>query len=204
MNFCILGDLDINLFDEGEYNMNNPQKNVCADSDLPCNHDDDVHLIQTYEAYEASMKHEEHEEHEVRQMWEINRNSRDNINNQKCLEKCDIDIIAEEEEEEEAEMDAIFIDDTYAGSCGANVCNDIYVNLRPIELLINTTTVEEVIFKKYIVEILDKHTRSCVMEGVVVGYDIVGQSYDPDIVLKFQDGRTFYNENFGYLLRFYI
>jgi len=37
-----------------------------------------------------------------------------------------------------------------------------------------------------------------------VGYDLVGRSYDPDIVLKFEDGRIFYNENFGYLLRYYI
>jgi hypothetical protein len=54
------------------------------------------------------------------------------------------------------------------------------------------------------VEIINKHTRECMMEGVVVGYDIVGEEYDPNIILKFEDGRRFYNENFGYLLRFYI
>lgn len=81
---------------------------------------------------------------------------------------------------------------------------DLFVELREIELLINTSTVDEVIFKKYCTQIIDKHTRAWVMEGVVVGYDLVGQSYDPDIILKFEDGRTFYNENFGYLLRFYI
>lgn len=81
---------------------------------------------------------------------------------------------------------------------------DLFVELREIELLINTSTVDEVIFKKYCIQVIDKHTKSWVMEGVVVGYDLVGQSYDPDIILKFEDGRTFYNENFGYLLRFYI
>jgi hypothetical protein len=42
------------------------------------------------------------------------------------------------------------------------------------------------------------------MEGIVTGYKLVGAPYDPDIVLDFEDGRSFYNENFGFLLRFYI
>ena len=202
MSFFIFRKLDINLFDEGDYDINKDKKNVCVESDLPCNRgvedgvEDDVHLVQTYEAYEAYEASLKREDHEAQQVREINR---------KSDEKCDIDIVADMGTD--MGMDAIFIDETntdIVGSCGGNICSDIYVHLRPIELLINTTTVEEVIFKKYIVEILDKHTRACVMEGVVVGYDLVGRSYDPDIVLKFQDGRTFYNENFGYLLRYYI
>jgi hypothetical protein len=203
MSFFIFGDLDINLFDEGDYDINKDKKNACVESDLPCNRgveddvvEDDVHLVQTYAAYEN---------HEARQMREINQKS-----DEKCDIDIDIDIVADMGVE--TKTDAIFIDDNDndnvndndIGSCCGNICNDIYVHLRPIELLINTAAVEEVIFKKHIVEILDKHTRAYVMEGVVVGYDIVGQSYDPDIVLKFQDGRTLYNENSGYLLRYYI
>lgn len=197
MSFFIFRNLDINLFDEGDYDMSKDKKNVCVEPDLQCNRgveddtvEDDVHLVQTYEAYEN---------HEARQVREINEKS-----DEKYDIDIDIDIVADMGTD--IGTDAIFIHDTDTdiGSCSENICNDIYVHLRPIELLINTTTVEEVIFKKYIVEILDKHTHACVMEGVVVGYDLVGRSYDPDIVLKFQDGRTFYNENFGYLLRFYI
>ena len=80
----------------------------------------------------------------------------------------------------------------------------IKVEFHEIEVTINTSTVEEVIFKKHRVEIIDKCSRGCIMEGVVVGYQLVGRVYDPDIVLGFEDGRTFYNENFGYLMRFYI
>jgi hypothetical protein len=209
MNFSIFGDLDINLFDEGDADMNKTKKDVCVESDLPCNHDDDIHLVQTYEAYEAyevSLKREECEGHEARQVREINRKSIEDINNS---EKG-----GENSGENDKEPDAIMVDDTDIGICdgniwNGNICNgniwnDIYVNLRPFELLITTAAVEEVIFKKHLVEILNKHSRECVMEGVVVGYDLVGRSYDPDIVLKFQDGRTFYNENFGYLLRYYI
>ena len=81
---------------------------------------------------------------------------------------------------------------------------NINVKFHEVELSINTSTVEEVIFKKHRVEIIDKCSRGCIMEGVVVGYQLVGRVYDPDIVLGFEDGRTFYNENFGYLMRFYI
>jgi len=82
--------------------------------------------------------------------------------------------------------------------------NNINVHYREIELTINTSTVEEVIFKKHRVQIINKHSRDCVMEGIVTGYKLVGAPYDPDIVLDFEDGRSFYNENFGYLLLFYI
>lgn len=81
---------------------------------------------------------------------------------------------------------------------------EINTNVKEIELTINTSTVEEVIFKKHRVEILNKDTRCRIMEGVVCGYTLVGRVYDPDIVLNFDDGRNFYNENFGYLMRFYI
>ena len=80
----------------------------------------------------------------------------------------------------------------------------IKVEFHEIELPINTSTVEEVIFKKHRVEIIDKRSRACIMEGVITGYQLVGRVYDPDIVLNFDDGRSFYNENFGYLMRFYI
>jgi hypothetical protein len=80
----------------------------------------------------------------------------------------------------------------------------IRVEFREVEMTINTSTVEEVIFKKHRVEIVDKCSRGCIMQGVVSGYTLVGRVYDPDIVLEFEDGRTFYNENFGYLMRFYI
>jgi hypothetical protein len=78
------------------------------------------------------------------------------------------------------------------------------VKFREIEVTINTSTVEEVIFKKHRIEIIDKRSRICIMEGVVTGYQLVGRVYDPDIVLEFEDGRTFYNDNFGYLMLFYI
>ena len=80
----------------------------------------------------------------------------------------------------------------------------IRVEFHEVEVTINTSTVEEVIFKKHRVEIIDKRSRACIMEGVVTGYQLVGRVYDPDIVLEFEDGRNFYNENFGYLMRFYI
>ena len=81
---------------------------------------------------------------------------------------------------------------------------EINIEMREIELSINTSTVEEVIYKKYRVEIIDKRSRDCIMQGVITGYTLVGRVYDPDIVLEFEDGRSFYNENFGYLMRFYI
>jgi hypothetical protein len=80
----------------------------------------------------------------------------------------------------------------------------INTNIKEIELKINTSTVEEVIFRKHKVEIINKDTRRIIMEGVVSGYSLVGRVYDPDIVLNFDDGRSFYNENFGYLMRFYM
>lgn len=73
-----------------------------------------------------------------------------------------------------------------------------------IKLLINTTTCDEVIYKKQVVEIIDKGTQICIMSGVVVRYEFDGRVWDPDIVLVFEDGRRFYNENFGYMFRYYL
>jgi hypothetical protein len=73
-----------------------------------------------------------------------------------------------------------------------------------IELLITKSTCDEVIFKKHFVEIIDKGTRRCVMNGVVERYEFEGRVWDPDIVLVFEDGRRFCNENFGYMFRYYI
>jgi hypothetical protein len=81
---------------------------------------------------------------------------------------------------------------------------NINVKFSEVEVTINTSTVEEVIFKKHRVEIINKRSRACIMEGVVTGYQLIGRVYDPDIVLEFEDGRTFYNENFGYSMIFYI
>jgi hypothetical protein len=81
---------------------------------------------------------------------------------------------------------------------------EITIEMREVEMSINTSTVEEVIFKKHRVEIIDKSSRGCIIQGVITGYTLVGRVYDPDIVLEFEDGRSFYNDNFGYLMRFYI
>jgi hypothetical protein len=115
--------------------------------------------------------------HETQQMREINRKSDENENTSTSKECC--------------------------SSSMYNI-NNINVHYREIELTINISTVEEVIFKKHRVQIINKHSRAYVMEGIVTGYKLVGASYDPDIVLDFEDGRSFYNENFGYLMLFYI
>ena len=73
-----------------------------------------------------------------------------------------------------------------------------------IVLKINTTTCDEVIYKKQVVEIIDKGTQICIMSGVVVRYEFGGRVWDPNIVLVFEDGRRFYNENFGYMFRYYL
>lgn len=73
-----------------------------------------------------------------------------------------------------------------------------------ILLTINTTTCDEVIFKKHVIDIIDKDTKSCVMSGVIQRYEFDGRPWDPDIVLVFEDGRRFYNNNFGYMFRYYI
>jgi hypothetical protein len=80
----------------------------------------------------------------------------------------------------------------------------IKTQFKEIEMSINTSTCDEVIFKKHVVEIIDKGTRGCVMDGVVVRYEFEGRAWDPDIVLVFEDGRRFCNENFGYMFRFYL
>ena len=154
MDFHVVEECDIEVVEEAKNDGN-------SDRNSDGNRDEDMYIVQTFEAYEANEKREICDK---------------SINN---------------------------IDDEYEyHECDTN--RDIFVELREIELLINTSTADEVVFKKHRVEIINKHTRECMMEGVVVGYDIVGEEYDPNIILKFEDGRRFYNENFGYLLRFYI
>jgi hypothetical protein len=85
-----------------------------------------------------------------------------------------------------------------------NSLENIEIKILEIELLITTATTEEVIFKKHNVEIIDKKTKDVIMEGVVSGYKLMERSYNPDILLVFNDGRTFYNDNFEYMFRFYI
>ena len=73
-----------------------------------------------------------------------------------------------------------------------------------IVLKINTTTCDEVIFKKHIVDIIDKDTKCCIMSGVVTHYEFVGRPWDPDIVLIFENSQRFCNDNFKYMFRYYI
>lgn len=174
MNFSIFKELDIEIFNEGDDIV--PKNNLRYD-----------YAVKRYTGDED--KKVEDKKVEVDEMREIHSNSEDKSETDGGDDVC---------------ADTVIICDDGDKLCSGNIISDIYVNLRPIELTINTTSVDEVIFKKHLVEILNKHSRECVMEGVVVGYDLVGRSYDPDIVLKFEDGRTFYNENFGYLLRYYI
>ena len=120
----------------------------------------------------------------------------------------------EKEKENEKEKEKLYNCEENWGSSFCNthrnnrlttcINSNINTNIKEIELKINTSTVEEVIFRKHKVEIINRDTRRIIMEGVVSGYSLVGRVYDPDIVLNFDDGRSFYNENFGYLMRFYI
>ena len=154
----------------------------------------EVELLDVEDGLERS---EKHDEREVRE---------------KCVNSVEI----ENEKENEIEKP---IDKSYncGENWGGNFCNahrnirlttcinsNINTNIREMELKINTSTVEEVIFKKHKVEIINTDTRRIIMEGVVSGYSLVGRVYDPDIVLNFDDGRIFYNENFGYSMRFYM
>ena len=150
MEFHVVEECDIEVVEKAK-----------NDGNSDGNRDEDMYIVQMFEAYETNEKRE------------ICENSINNIDDEYEYHECD-------------------------------TSNDIFVELREIELLINTSTADEVVFKKHRVEIINKHTRECMMEGIVVGYDIVGEEYDPNIILKFEDGRRFYNENFGYLLRFYI
>ena len=108
-----------------------------------------------------------------------------------------------------SEVVCIYNKDKKTSSCekreiNGNSLENIEIKILEIELLINTTTVQEVIFKKHNVEIIDKNTKSVIMEGIVCGYKLVRRSYDDYILLEFDDGRTFLNDNFGYIFRFYI
>jgi hypothetical protein len=108
-----------------------------------------------------------------------------------------------------SEVVCIYNKDKKTSSCekreiNGNSLENIEIKILEIEMLINTTTVQEVIFKKHNVEIIDKNTKSVIMEGIVCGYKLVRRSYDDYILLEFDDGRTFLNDNFGYIFRFYI
>jgi hypothetical protein len=156
----------------------------------------EVELLVGEEGLERSEKHDEREIQE------------------KCVNSVEKEIENENEKEKEKPNDKLYNCDY---TWGGNFCNshrntrlttcinsNINTNIREMELKINTSTVEEVIFKKHKVEIINIDTRRIIMEGVVSGYSLVGRVYDPDIVLNFDDGRSFYNENFGYLMRFYM
>jgi hypothetical protein len=129
-------------------------------------------------------------------------------------EKCVNSVEKEIENEKEKPIEKSYnCDYTWGGNfCNAHrnirlttcINSNINTNIREMELKINTSTVEEVIFKKHKVEIINTDTRRIIMEGIVSGYSLVGRVYDPDIVLNFDDGRSFYNENFGYSMRFYM
>ena len=150
----------------------------------------EVELVEEEEGVERSEKHDEREMRE------------------KCVNSVEI------ENEKEKPIDKSY---NCGENWGGNFCNahrntrlptcinsNINTNIKEMELKINTSTVEEVIFKKHKVEIINTDTRRIIMEGVVSGYSLVGRVYDPDIVLNFDDGRSFYNENFGYSMRFYM
>ena len=152
----------------------------------------EVELLGEEEGLERSEKHDEREMRE------------------KCFNSVEKEIENEKEKPIEKSYNCNY-------TWGGNFCNshrntrlttcinsNINTNIREMELKINTSTVEEVIFKKHKVEIINIDTRRIIMEGVVSGYSLVGRVYDPDIVLNFDDGRSFYNENFGYLMRFYM
>ena len=154
----------------------------------------EVELLEEEEGLERSEKHDEREMRE------------------KCVNSVEIE--KEIENEKEKPIDKSY---NFGENWGGNFCNahrntrlptcinsNINTNIKEIELKINTSTVEEVIFKKHKVEIINIDTRRIIMEGVVSGYSLVGRVYDPDIVLNFDDGRSFYNENFGYSMRFYM
>jgi hypothetical protein len=82
---------------------------------------------------------------------------------------------------------------------------EVTTQILEILLKINTSTCDEVIFKKHVVDIIDKDTRCCIMNDVVVDrYQLEGRPWDPDIVLIFEDGRRFCNDNFKYMFRYYI
>lgn len=152
----------------------------------------EVELLGGEEGLERSEKHDERE----------------------MQEKCVNSVEKEIENEKEKPIEKSY---SCGENWGGNFCNahrntrlttcitsNINTNIREMELKINTSTVEEVIFKKHKVEIINIDTRRIIMEGVVSGYSLVGRVYDPDIVLNFDDGRSFYNENFGYSMRFYM
>ena len=152
----------------------------------------EVELLDVEDGLERSEKHDEREMRE------------------KCVNSVEKEI--ENEKEKPIEKSYNCGENWGSSFCNAHrntrlttcINSNINTNIREMELKINTSTVEEVIFKKHKVEIINIDTRRIIMEGVVSGYSLVGRVYDPDIVLNFDDGRSFYNENFGYSMRFYM
>ena len=124
------------------------------------------------------------------------------LNEVEFIDSIDLEGCEKQETQEKREINRKSVGDI-KNEKHMKIC-DITVELHEVELSINTSSVEEVIFKKHRVEIINKQTHVRIMEGVVSGYTLVGRAYDPDIVIDFDDGRSFYNENFGYLMRFYI
>lgn len=137
----------------------------------------EIEILDGFELLDASGGSEKHDERE---------------NREKCVNSDDKEIKKEMTQDMKQDMKK------------ENLKLGVNTNVREVELSINTSTCDEVIFKKHKVEIIHKHTRCRIMDGVVSGYTLIGRVYDPDIIITFDDGRSFYNENFEYLMRFYI
>jgi hypothetical protein len=176
--YYIIEDHDIEILDGFEYN-----ENVSGTSISSFNDCEFVEVGEVGEAVETEKpatieRCEKHDEREIR-------------------EKCVNSVEKEIQNEKSEYIRGVIPTNTHINT-------HINTNVRGFELTINTSTVDEVVFKKHRVEILHKETRARIMEGVVSGYTLVGRVYDPDIILNFDDGRSFYNDNFQYLMRFYI
>jgi hypothetical protein len=179
--YYIIEDHDIEILDGFEYNENISGTSISSFND--CEFVEVGEVGEVVEAAETEKpatidRCEKHDEREIR-------------------EKCVNSVEKEIQNEKSEYIRGVIPTNTH-------INNHINTNVRGFELTINTSTVDEVVFKKHRVEILHKATRARIMEGVVSGYTLVGRVYDPDIILNFDDGRSFYNENFQYLMRFYI
>jgi hypothetical protein len=186
-DYYIIEEHEIEMLDG--FDVGDVAEDVAEDGDEELT---EVELLDVEEGLERSEKHDEREMRE------------------KCVNSVEKEI---ENEKEKHNVKLYNCDYTWGGNfCNSHrntrlttcINSNINTNIREMELKINTSTVEEVIFKKHKVEIINIDTRRIIMEGVVSGYSLVGRVYDPDIILNFDDGRSFYNENFGYLMRFYM
>jgi hypothetical protein len=179
--YYIIEDHDIEILDGFEYNENVSGTSISSFND--CEFVEVGEVGEVGEVDEAKKpadieRCEKHDEREIR-------------------EKCVNSVEKEIQNEKSEYIRGVIPTNTHINT-------HINTNVRGFELTINTSTVDEVVFKKHRVEILHKETRARIMEGVVSGYTLVGRVYDPDIILNFDDGRSFYNENFQYLMRFYM